>query len=927
MGIETAPQPEATEPSEPKIHDSWRRYYSFVPTPTRFGDSQQNNSADPVIDDRAGKITSFGFPPFRRLTSEEYEEEGRQLKIRYAEEQGLREQRDREYRQWLVEAPKLPQSEKVARFFAEMQEYSSFNQAVSPLFEHEKIEATERHIASFVHGLGFPITAHARRTPSEVVEEVLSGQELNAELVTEVLVRHARSKDDSVWKAQNIEQVIAKGLREKNTGRDLELPTDMFVLLALLNEQKQQRSIAPELMSELEGIGTRFSESVAMELAVLTLANDPASRRITHAILQFCATYLTQFRAQQIKKYGKAVFEDVDSRIWGFALDVSRLAGKIKEYASSYLIREHAEEVLKNTGIVYGEDDSWEWELPTRIDGGLDRTRYISAHAARAAEISARLGIRDYSLDKTPVLPIAPGYVALYRGDKPAEFYREQISTHDEPALRTFYPASEPDEDFYSVLNAVFRRYPPESMTPKLQRSVEKELRHEFRRATENGTAIYFDPDKFVKEARQCGGFWTMLHMLNNAARVASLAPEDNRSQNHRLKRQAIRDLLFPIPGELGERQAKLENYTFMMSLPIRAKVEREFGIELAQYDFEVQRYFLAFLEERSVEEVEQLKKFVKAHGRSGLESFLALEHGAEFGPMLVELTDRLPDAEQHELLRLLGDAVRAVREFGQTLTEVTEDAAFWTKVQQSLLRRITELIAVMDALSKGEQPSTNIYGKLEVKVGSTEEVLTGMLELVDYLEGITEQLKNGSWEKIGQKQGTVAYWAGPTWGKGLMVQLRSEPVPNSDKSTWEFDGEARINFLVDSQSNGPFSPTVESAARQRAFSIRIDREGIVRDGNGAFVAQDPTIPNGSVSVDIGSVFGAEGSPNQRIAGLLALGNSLISRRRGVEPKHYHAREHFSEQDGTIEEFARHVRSLQEGIERSASRPLAGAAR
>jgi len=134
------------------------------------------------------------------------------------------------------------------------------------------------------------------------------------------------------------------------------------------------------------------------------------------------------------------------------------------------------------------------------------------------------------------------------------------------------------------------------------------------------------------------------------------------------------------------------------------------------------------------------------------------------------------------------------------------------------------------------------------------------------------------------------------------MLQIREHGSVDTDPR-YNFDGEARINLLFN--PNEPISELVGEASRQQALSIRLDREGIIRDVNNNYISSDPEIEKGVLSLDIGSIYGEPDNPNTRVGRILAIGNALISSRRGETPHFTHVRETFDSKYGVDTEFAR----------------------
>lgn len=316
---------------------------------------------------------------------------------------------------------------------------------------------------------------------------------------------------------------------------------------------------------------------------------------------------------------------------------------------------------------------------------------------------------------------------------------------------------------------------------------------------------------------------------------------------------------------------------------------------------------FGASLDETTYERVEKAASDIVDKKERVLfaDSFLALEFGDEFGDSLINIVEEAYPLQRKELLSSILELRHLAQSFGGTFAEL--DIDFAKSVEIASIKRITEVLVVAEALLKGETPQTTLYNGETVAAGDLTEVIEALQLLKEGFSYLEQALSSASEvvKKEVHGEQTVIHPAVP----GSQIQLRKH---GGDRNpSIEFDGEARINFLF-SANRREIPLEVSSPQREQALSIRIDREGVIRDSDGNFVSTDPSIRQGSVSLDIGSIYGEKDNPNVKVGRILALGNALISAKRGEKPMFNHVREAFSEQYGDSEEFARVVEYLEQ---------------
>lgn len=303
------------------------------------------------------------------------------------------------------------------------------------------------------------------------------------------------------------------------------------------------------------------------------------------------------------------------------------------------------------------------------------------------------------------------------------------------------------------------------------------------------------------------------------------------------------------------------------------------------------------------------LRFLVATRGRLGLkhqlvESFAALEHGDEFGDHLLTIAEKLPLASTEPVLEQL----RQLRRLGSLLKErfTAFDPAVAQALQTASTKRITEVLAVLEDIAVSGQTTVALLGDRQLTLTDPHEIIAVLRTLTRALTAIVESFEAPGRQIIDQ-DGMEIYQITTPHG-GVTLQLRAVGAPLASQTPWEYDTEARINWLISPTSQEPPAPEINHPDRQQALSIRLDREVLSQEEDGTVVKQDPTDPIGQVSLDLGGLFGEESNWNVRVGQILAAGNVIRNRQRGTPPTFHHVREAFEPAWGNADAFSRLVR-------------------
>jgi hypothetical protein len=331
----------------------------------------------------------------------------------------------------------------------------------------------------------------------------------------------------------------------------------------------------------------------------------------------------------------------------------------------------------------------------------------------------------------------------------------------------------------------------------------------------------------------------------------------------------------------------------------------------------------------------DRLLGFAKKYGVEGLRTFLAMDYDPELGQDILTMSEEFEQDVNRDIFGAYNRLVDQANELSRVVRksdlfaeveldeQVLED--FIPQFTESILRRAKDMLITGTTIAKKGQAETLDYAQQRITASDPREVAESLeiyaeaSEKVNCLLGTDGQATRFRFEMIGSESESipVSYSFQVLEDSGALsymtIQLRKTGTkePNLDR---EFDGEARINFLF---SERPISLSVGDESRSNALSLRVDREGKVRE-SGQIRVNDPTMQQGEVSVEIGSLnYDDPKLPGALVGRIVSVGNGIANSSHGKEVQYYHNRESFSQALGRAETFAQIVRFIENQLERN----------
>ncbi len=337
-------------------------------------------------------------------------------------------------------------------------------------------------------------------------------------------------------------------------------------------------------------------------------------------------------------------------------------------------------------------------------------------------------------------------------------------------------------------------------------------------------------------------------------------------------------------------------------------------------------------------EDRERISSLAQRFGIDGLRSLLILD----YDPLLVGSVFAIADRLDPEIAQDIFSQYHAVYQQSRAIATLAKNSDFIVasendpsnhrrfveEISEALIRRAKDTLVTAATVARAGSATATSFSGARLACTDITDIPRALTTYEHALEIMTHFIhtypsSDYDFSLIKKEHNTVPvtyHFSVDQQSTGrrsyFSIQLRTYGAPiGQHTSSIEFDGEARINCLF---SDVPFSSHISDPARQRALSIRLDREGKERLHNN-IISNDPTRPDGEVSLDIGGLIDPhDPSDATNLSRVIAIGNSLQT---GTSSQHYHNRDSFSRAFGTADYFAGIVRFVDKKIQERFSPP------
>lgn len=355
-------------------------------------------------------------------------------------------------------------------------------------------------------------------------------------------------------------------------------------------------------------------------------------------------------------------------------------------------------------------------------------------------------------------------------------------------------------------------------------------------------------------------------------------------------------------------------------------------GVRFNNLDFKEQGWFLITHKNADKEKREKLINFVKQFGEQGLVSFLSLEYNGNNGDKILDINEKLDEKEVEKIFSRYARMQASAQRLEETMkkSKILNERELSDGLKEKLgkniydavMSRATDILSAAYQIALHGRVEAEFYNSKTVEIDGIEEVVEAMEVYEDFIEKM-----KGFFAEEGRYK--FDYISSADYGdmqiynfiiedmtdgkeKYASISLREEGA-NEHLKNFEYDGEARINFLFSSEY---ISPHVQDKSRREATTFRLDRECLVFDESGENVlSKDNTKKDGKLSFDFGSIYDDAGRENSVLGRVMSVGNYYAAKEKKKKPEYYHNKESFYHELGEADVFKEIVQTVEDFIQ------------
>lgn len=359
--------------------------------------------------------------------------------------------------------------------------------------------------------------------------------------------------------------------------------------------------------------------------------------------------------------------------------------------------------------------------------------------------------------------------------------------------------------------------------------------------------------------------------------------------------------------------------------------IELESGIDMRQLPLETQMRFFRFMAESDKALYSRFTSVLRALDESDrnvlADAFLATEFGDDFGDSLLAIAEKVDAARLGRVLKVINGFRDKTEVFAHRFEQFDPD--FAEDAKKAMDERLADAIAAIEYVAVHGEIDTDMgfAGELDVdnleqavglleKLGVCFDTISHVLEDTDVMvTDVVEENDNfRAFRLRSEIHGDVIVYIRPEGTRGYDAQYeygkRGKDMPLHQQGA-----EASISFLVN--PDDPHKLLFDKKSPLRGLSLRFDREGRRVDEAPDSELRDPTRQDGSISVDISSLFGDENSSQVKIGRLIAFGNKLRADKGYDEESLHHNNAYFDQEKyGSAQGFSQLanyvIRSLEQ---------------
>ena len=467
--------------------------------------------------------------------------------------------------------------------------------------------------------------------------------------------------EDAAMRIELIERTLAE--RIDTTG--VTLP--VLALLGRLQTMRDKKFIDNSLAEKLE-LGEGLKNTVVAQLRCINRVNDRSANRLAMKVWDFAREYIRTIQDHVEQELEGRLGDGYGGYYRGLCMDLFALSGQEIPYAQNYLVQKELQEVRD---AQFPDDDIKEGALSGVGGGATDETIYVFRHLHESYTNRRALGINEGYPVAQPVLKVAPGLYGFFNNGSIEKIFSEndfdlELAKQKE---QEYLNSNHPEDDQYDVYEEVNNPWPSSGRYshPSNKLQALQEIWYFEDRLKDSGRSYFYNISKFDHDA---------LHPMVDADSLSRnfqylhrVEGEKNRSEP--LKQGEFERLLSP------DQQLSTEDinaFRSLTSLPMRKKIEEDFGIVLADLNLRVQFQFLNYLEGVTTTHALELMEWSKKYGLPLFRSFLSLESNKQMGESILAVGRLCGEETARAVFQKYDELIQSAERTNEYLAEALGD-------------------------------------------------------------------------------------------------------------------------------------------------------------------------------------------------------------------------------------------------------------
>jgi hypothetical protein len=287
------------------------------------------------------------------------------------------------------------------------------------------------------------------------------------------------------------------------------------------------------------------------------------------------------------------------------------------------------------------------------------------------------------------------------------------------------------------------------------------------------------------------------------------------------------------------------------------------------------------------------------------LETFLATEFGDDFGESILTINEKLPEEVAVEVFDMAGEYRKQSKKFASWFASY--DPGFAKATERAMNERLTDSLVALETLAVGGKLDAQLGPGGHFELSSAQEALEIMRLQKGAMQTIQDVITDPHVETshVTEENGKFMMYRFVSEAHGqALLYVRPEGAKGYD-SRFEYGNEQGVEASISFIANPVDPHDLLTEKDPDGVSIRFDREGRKTDESPFSEDRDPTRHDGSISLDMSSILGKEGTPGARIGKFIAAGNVLRAAKNGGFEALNHNNNHFDQEKyGTTDGFA-----------------------